>query len=90
MSEPGDGQRPRVAAAVPTNHKQVLDFVAQARSEAGNRVYTAEIVREAIETWLGVEYDSLPPEARDLLDDDLKANGGEGELTIETVEEVDD
>lgn len=74
--ETGDGQRPRVAAAVPTNHKQALDYIASERSQPGNRTYTAEVVREAIQEWLHHHSDELPEEARDLLDDDVKSNNG--------------
>lgn len=81
--EPGDGERPRVAAAVPTNHKQVLDYAADQRSSPGNRAYTAEIVREAIEEWIHRHASELPEEARDLLDDDLLANAGGEEVSVE-------
>lgn len=87
--EPGDGQRPRIAASVPTNHKQALDYAADKRSQPGSRTYTASIVREAIGEWLARHSEELPPEARDLLDEDLEANGGKGELTVEIEEDVE-
>lgn len=74
--EPGDGQRPRVAAAVPTNHKTALDYVATVESTPGNRKYTADVIRDAIELYLSENYEDLPEEARDLLDDDLVADAG--------------
>ena len=86
VSNQSDGTNPRITASVPTNHKQALDSVAMERSNPGNRAYTADVVREAIEEWLGNHYDELPAESKDLLDDDLKANAGSGEITVEVTE----
>lgn len=89
VSNRGDGQSPRITASVPTNHKQALDYAATQRSTPGNRTYTADLVREAIEEWLARHSQDLPSEARDLLDEDLVANAGDGELTVEIEEDVE-
>ncbi len=73
--EPGNGQRPRIAAAVPENHKTALEYVATTESKPGKRLHTADVIRDAIETYLEVNYDNLPEEAKDLLDD-LEADAG--------------
>lgn len=70
VSNQGDGERPRITASLPTNHKHALDYVATERSQPGNRVYTADVVRDAVEEWLYHHADELPDEARDLLDQD--------------------
>ena len=78
------GAKSRVSAMVPTNHKEVLFMIAQERTQdRRENVPMAEIVREIVEDWLAGNYQDLPPEAKDLLDDDLKANAGAGEVTVE-------
>lgn len=81
-----DGKKPRVAASIPTNQKNALEYLAHERTSPGNRTYVAEIVAEAIEEYLGNNYEDLPPEARDLLDDDLRADGGKGGPKFESGE----
>jgi len=83
VSNRGDGQSPRITASVPTNHKQALDYVATKRSNPGNRKYTADVVRDAIREYFANHFSELPPEARDILDDDFASNAGSSEVTVE-------
>lgn len=72
-----DGGSPRVAANVPTWLKRVLEIEAHDRSSSQERVYIADVVREALEEWARHHMDELAEEARDELDEDLLANAGE-------------
>lgn len=80
MPNQDDGENPRIAAAIPSNQKTALEYVAQDRSNPGNRTYVADVVRDGIEEWLSHHTDELPEEAKDLLDEDLVANAGEDQF----------
>lgn len=79
-----DDGRSHLGFEVLTNHKTAMEYLADERSEGyGNRVYVSELGREAVEEYLATHWDELPEEAKDLLDDDMKANAGAGERRVE-------
>jgi Arc/MetJ-type ribon-helix-helix transcriptional regulator len=75
---------PRANVRVPTNLQEAAELLARerdyaSRSESWSK---ARIVREALELYLPHQ-DDLPGEAADLLDDDLVANAGGGEVSVD-------
>lgn len=67
-----------VGAYIPTNHAEALFQLSQSRSTRVDRTTQSDLIRDAIAEYLQRQ-DDLPPETRDLLDDDLLANGGDSE-----------
>ena len=83
-SNQDQGANSRLSGMVPTNHKEALFMAAQERSKNQRQsVPLADILREAVEEWISQNYEDLPEEAQDLLDEDLKANAGDGKVTVE-------
>lgn len=66
---------PRLTFSIPANHQTALEYLTETRGKPGNRPAVAQLVREAVAEYLANQED-LPPEARDLLDEDLVANAG--------------
>lgn len=69
-----------VGAYIPTNHAEAIFQISQYRSSRSDRVSQSDVLRDAIKEYLKreAENEDLPGEILDLLDEDLKANGGEG------------
>lgn len=59
-----------------SNRLTALEQLAYARSSPHNMVNRTELMREAVDLYLEENYDELPEESKDLLDDDLVANAG--------------
>ena len=76
MPNQDSGSMSRLTSFVPPNIKNAVVLLAHERSTPYETVGQSEVGREAIEEYLSNHYDELPEEARDLLDDDLKANAG--------------
>lgn len=73
-----DDGMPTLAVRVPSNYLTALEQIAHAESSPHERVYKSEITREALRAHFRAlaDDDELPEETRDLLDDDLVADGG--------------
>ncbi|MBV0903933.1 hypothetical protein [Haloarcula salina] len=84
---PDQSGMPRANVRVPTNLQESAELLARYRDTRNDAWSKSRVVREALKDYLPRQQD-LPPEARDLLDDDLLANAG-GELTVDAVEEAD-
>ena len=67
-----------IGGLVPTNHAEALFQLAQYRSTRSNPTSQSELYRRAIAGFLKreVEEGDVPDEVRDLVDEDLLANGG--------------
>jgi len=83
--QPGNETRSSISARVPTNHKDALIYLADAESTAHDRVSLSEVLRDFVSEGLVRRWDELPEEAKDVLDDDLKADAGENADPSEAV-----
>lgn len=84
------GAKSRISGMIPTNHKEAMFLLKEQRSRnQREQVPMADLIREFVEDGLAAHYDELPEEAKDLLDEDMVANAGGGELTVEIEEDVE-
>lgn len=69
-----------MGALVPTNHAEALYQLAKSRSTRSDKTSQSDLLRAAISQYLTREAakEDVPGEVRDLLDDDLVADAGEG------------
>jgi len=80
-----DEMKARFTLRLPSNLNTAVDRVANEldyRAGAHDRVTKSEVIRDAVEKHLVDMYQSgeLSEETSDLLDEDLKANAGKGEI----------
>lgn len=83
MPDHNDDLGGQIGLRVPADVNAAYEQIANERNyEAGahSTVNKSDVLREALEEWLNNHFDELPEETRDLLDDDLIANAGAGEV----------
>jgi hypothetical protein len=69
---------PKAGIRAPTNVQEAAEILAAERYSRNDKWTKSRVFREAISEYLRSQ-DDLPEEARDLLDDDFEANGGNRE-----------
>ena len=74
----GSQGMPRIGARVPSNVIEAAEILAAERYDRHDKWNRSRVVREALLQYL-LSQEDLPEEGRDLLDEDLLANAGEGE-----------
>lgn len=76
---PTDSARmPKAGIRAPTNVQEAAEILAAERYSRNDKWTKSRVFREAIGEYLRNQED-LPEEARDLLDDDVEADGGKSE-----------
>jgi hypothetical protein len=86
---PSDQSIPKANIRAPTDLQEATELLAEARYSRHNKVSKSEIFRQAVREYLARQSD-LPEEARDLLDEDLKADAGDDQVTVEEQEGASD
>ena len=66
----------RFSLRVGSDRISALEQLAFDRSTAHDKVTRAELIREAIDEYLRDNWEDLPEEAKDFLDEDMIANAG--------------
>ena len=66
----------QLSTRVPSNRLTALEQYAYQQSTPHETVKRSDLVRDAVDLFLAENWEDLPEEARDALDDDLKANAG--------------
>lgn len=69
-----DGGMQRISAKIQSHHKAALEQLAHARSTPNRRVYVSEFVRDSLEVFFKENWEDLPQDVRDVLEEDPRIN----------------